>query len=75
MIKEHAVSNAVGDDEVAQRVAEPFARMAVQEKAGQLSDVLVFDNTTARSQPEASVAAVKVGAILFVSDPVEINRP
>jgi beta-glucosidase len=74
--------------EVAERVDALLAKMTVVEKAGQLTQYFYFDlppaeeiearlHTEFARQPamvEAALREGKVGSLLFVTDPAEINR-
>lgn len=63
------------DAAVAAKVDSLLARMTPEEKAGQLTDLFVFQQyPTMKKAAEDAVAAGRVGALLFVTDPVEINR-
>ena len=76
------------DAEVAERVEALLADMSVAEKAGQLSQYFYFNlppseeieatlHTDFSRQPamvEAALREGKVGSLLFVTDPVEVNR-
>jgi len=69
-----SATGPLSDAEIDQKVDSLIARMTPEEKAGQITQE--FDLGTARggSGPDASVAAGKVGSLLFVTDPAEINR-
>jgi beta-glucosidase len=76
------------DAEVAERVEALLADMSVAEKAGQLSQYFYFNlppseeieatlHTDFSRQPgivEAALREGKVGSLLFVTDPAEVNR-
>jgi beta-glucosidase len=76
------------DAEVAERVEALVADMSVAEKAGQLSQYFYFNlppseeieatlHTDFSRQPgivEAALREGKVGSLLFVTDPAEVNR-
>lgn len=67
-------SRDTGDDgnTIWQRAEELLARMTPAEKAGQLTQLFSFPQTAA--QVEAAVRSGEAGALLFVTDPAEINR-
>jgi beta-glucosidase len=68
-------AEAQTDQQVATRVERLLEQMTVEEKAGQLSDLFVFAQyPTMVKAAERNIAAGKVGALLFVTDPIEINR-
>jgi beta-glucosidase len=67
---------ALSDEIVNSRANALLARMTVAEKAGQLSDYFYFGQISApMGKPvEDAVARGQAGALLFVTDPVTINR-
>ncbi|GII26462.1 beta-glucosidase BglX [Planosporangium mesophilum] len=81
-------SSAPSDAEVAERVESLLAKMTIVEKAGQLTQFFYFNlppseeiedrlNTDFSRQPamvEAALSEGKAGALLFVTDPAEVNR-
>ena len=76
------------DAEVAERVDALMAEMTISEKAGQLTQYFYFDLPPSEEieatlhadfsrQPamvEAALSEGKVGSLLFVTDPAEVNR-
>ena len=76
------------DAEVAERVDALMAEMTIEEKAGQLTQYFYFNLAPSEEieatlhadfsrQPamvEASLSEGKVGSLLFVTDPAEVNR-
>lgn len=73
--EERRANAPLDDAEVRDRVERPLSRMTVEEKVGQITQY--FDFLTAPDDArrvEAEVAAGRAGSLLFVSDPVEINR-
>lgn len=68
-------SSPVSDAEVAARVETLLAQMTVEEKAGQLTDRFLFAGMPGVTKVvDALVRKSEVGALLFVTDPAEINR-
>jgi beta-glucosidase len=65
-----------GHDDVAARAKALLAQMTPEEKAGQLSQYFYFVGAPpAMTQPiDDAMAKGQVGALLFVTDPAEINR-
>ncbi|HST64631.1 MAG TPA: glycoside hydrolase family 3 N-terminal domain-containing protein, partial [Mycobacteriales bacterium] len=78
----------MADDVTAERVEALLAQLTVAEKAGQLTQYFYFDlppsqdaeatlHTDFSEQPamvEAELRAGRVGSLLFVTDPAEVNR-
>ena len=78
----------LADAEVAERVDALMAEMTISEKAGQLTQYFYFDLPPSEEieatlhadfsrQPamvEAALSEGKVGSLLFVTDPAEVNR-
>lgn len=65
----------LADAVVQARIDALLAQMTVEEKAGQITQY--FDFLTSQDEAkrvEAEVAAGRAGSLLFVSDPVDINR-
>lgn len=59
----------------ARRALDLLARMTVEEKVGQLSQFFYIDaSPTMARRVETAIAGGQAGAVLFVSDPVKINR-
>jgi len=62
-------------DQVRAQADALIARMTVEEKAGQITQYFDFLTATEEAKRiEAEVAAGRAGSLLFVKDPVEINR-
>src|SRR5580658_3618806 len=59
------------DAEIQQTVDSLLEKMTTEEKIGQLSQIFVFDSG---EKVEKSVASGQVGSLLFLTDPVAINR-
>ncbi|WP_084250066.1 beta-glucosidase BglX [Sphingomonas mali] len=64
----------VSDAEVAARVDALLARMTPAEKAGQITQEFDFSTMPNGVKPDAAIAAGRVGSLLFLTDPAEINR-
>jgi beta-glucosidase len=78
----------LSDDEVAERVDALMAEMTIAEKAGQLTQYFYFnlppseeieatlhaDFSRQPAMVEAALSEGKVGSLLFVTDPAEVNR-
>ena len=63
------------DDVVRARVDALLAQMTVEEKAGQLTQYFDFERAPEEAKRvTAEMAAGRAGSLLFVADPVEINR-
>ncbi|SEH30322.1 glycoside hydrolase family 3 N-terminal domain-containing protein [Magnetospirillum fulvum] len=62
-------------DQVRAQADALIARMTTEEKAGQITQYFDFLTATEEAKRiEAEVAAGRAGSLLFVKDPVEINR-
>src|SRR5580658_2727717 len=66
-----AQSAPQSDAEIQKTVDSLLQKMTTEEKIGQLSQLFVFDSG---EKVEKSVAAGEVGSLLFITDPVAINR-
>ncbi len=63
------------EDEIKARVADLMAKMTVEEKAGQITQYFNFPGLPEEAKRvEGEIAAGRAGSVLFVSDPVEIDR-
>lgn len=73
-----AQNQPLTDAQVEQRVDSLLQQMTTDEKIGQLSQEFVFDTSIAgQSTPEElqrQLAQGELGSLLFVTDPVKINR-
>ena len=69
-----AAKSPVGDAQVEARVEALLARMTPADKAGQITQEFDFSNMPDGIKPDAEVAAGRVGSLLFLTDPAEINR-
>src|SRR5262249_21109524 len=56
------------------RVDELLSRMTIEEKVGQLNQVFFFKQFMKPEMLEPDIRAGKIGSLLFVTDPVVINR-
>ncbi len=56
------------------RVDELLSRMTLEEKVGQLNQVFYFKQFMQPEMVEPDIRAGKIGSLLFVTDPVIINR-
>jgi beta-glucosidase len=65
---------SAGDAEVRRRADALLAQMTPEEKAGQLTQYFFLPIPGLRDQAEAELRAGRVGSLLFVTDPKEINR-
>ena len=61
----------LSDSKVRERVDALIKQMTLEEKIGQLSQLFVFEPTHDRDD---AVAKGQLGSLLFLTDPVEINR-
>jgi beta-glucosidase len=64
----------LSDAEVDAKVDSLMARMTPEEKAGQITQEFDLGKARGGSGPDASIATGKVGSLLLVTDPAEINR-
>ncbi|MET0363086.1 MAG: beta-glucosidase BglX [Sphingobium sp.] len=66
----------LSDTEVTARATALLAKMTAQEKAGQLSQYFYFGQAPASftAPIEAAIAKGQAGALLFLTDPAQINR-
>ena len=65
----------LGDDAVRARVDALLAQMTIEEKAGQITQYFDFLRAPEESRRVTEeMAAGRAGSLLFVADPVEINR-
>ena len=69
-----ASAHAADDAEVRRRADALIAQMTPEEKAGQITQYFYFPAPGMRDLPEAELRAGRVGSLLFVTDPKEINR-
>jgi beta-glucosidase len=64
----------LSDAEVDAKVDSLMAQMTPEEKAGQITQEFDLGKARGGSGPDASIATGKVGSLLLVTDPAEINR-
>jgi beta-glucosidase len=69
-----AADIALDDTAVRRRADALLARMTPEEKAGQLVQYFYFPFPKTRETVDAEVRAGRVGSVLFVTDPGDINR-